>query len=111
MKLIRKKWTKNRYINGSEGVISIMLVILILPFFSVAAILVEAERYQSAASLLDESMGSASSSVLADYDKYTYQRFGFMSVSPDNDISKEYKDFVGFNSENTSRGAKARLWK
>jgi hypothetical protein len=94
--------SKKKMINGVPGMISIMLAIMILPFFSVAAVLVEAERYQSAVSLLDEAMGSASFSVLADYDKYAFDRFGIMSVSPKVDVDSAYKDYFEYNTENIS---------
>ena len=49
MKKRKKKW-----IRGTRGAISLILALLMLPFYSLAGVLVEAGRYQSAVRTLDE---------------------------------------------------------
>lgn len=71
----------HRWINGTKGVISLMLAALMLPFYSLAAVLIESERYQSSIRTLDEILGTSSVSVLANYDKYLHDRFGLMAVA------------------------------
>lgn len=70
-----------KYINGIKGVISIFLSVILLPFFSLAALLVESARYQSAVSIVDEVMGSSAMSTLAEYDPYLQERFGLLAVT------------------------------
>lgn len=84
----------HRWINGARGAISLLLAILLLPFFSLAAVLVEAGRYQSAAKTLDGVLGSASISTLSDYDKYLKERFGLLAVSQDKDLTNTLTGYV-----------------
>lgn len=79
-----KKQT-HKWINGTRGALSLMLALLLLPFFSLAAVLVEAGRYQSAVKTLDEVLGSSAISTLANYDGYLLDRFGLLSLSQDNE--------------------------
>ena len=78
----------HRWINGTRGAISLLLAALMLPFFSLAAVLVEAGRYQSAVKALDEVLGSSAISTLANYDGYLLDRFGLLSISQDKDPSE-----------------------
>lgn len=71
----------HRWINGTKGAISLMLAALMLPFYSLAAILIETQRYQSSVRTLDELLGTSSVSVLANYDKYLHDRFGLLAVA------------------------------
>ena len=71
----------HRWINGTRGAISLMLAALMLPFYSLAAILIETQRYQSSVRTLDELLGTSSISVLANYDKYLHDRFGLLAVA------------------------------
>ena len=79
-----KKQT-HKWINGTRGALSLILALLLLPFFSLAAVLVEAGRYQSAVKTLDEVLGSSAISTLANYDGYLLDRFGLLSLSQDNE--------------------------
>ena len=72
---------KHRWINGTKGMISLLLAMLLLPFYSLAAVLVESLRYQSTVKAMDELLGTSSISVLANYDKYLQERFGLLAVS------------------------------
>ena len=71
----------HRWINGTRGAISLMLAALMLPFYSLAAILIETQRYQSSVRALDELLGTSSVSVLANYDTYLHDRFGLLAVA------------------------------
>ncbi len=73
----------HRYINGMKGAISLFLAICMLPFLSLAALLVESARYQSVAETLQEILDSAGMSTLADYDDYLEERFGLLATSQD----------------------------
>ena len=44
---------KHKWINGTKGAISLLLAMLLLPFYSLAAVMVENMRYQSAVRTLD----------------------------------------------------------
>lgn len=62
------------------GAISLMLALLIVPFYSVAGVLVEASRYKSALSGLDDAINTSAMAVLAQYDQFLMDRFGLMAV-------------------------------
>ena len=47
---------KDKMIKNTCGAISLMLALLVVPFYAVAGILVEASRYQSALTGLDDAM-------------------------------------------------------
>ena len=65
---------------GAEGAISLLLILAILPLFSMMAAIVEAERYQDAVKALDEALGSSALSTLSQYDSYLLERFGLLAV-------------------------------
>ena len=64
----------NKFFQETKGVISLMLVLLLVPFYSVAAILVEVERYKSAVSGLDGAIDSSLMSILSEYDSFIIYR-------------------------------------
>lgn len=82
------RWTRwiHRYINGVRGAVSIFLVICMVPLLSIALLLVESARYQSASELLQEILDSAGLSTLAGYDSYLEERFGLLALSQDEDM-------------------------
>lgn len=61
---------KDKMIKNTCGAISLMLALLVVPFYAVAGILVEASRYQSALTGLDDAMNTSALSVLSDYDSF-----------------------------------------
>lgn len=75
-----KPTTKHKLWKCTQGAISILLACLMMPFFSLAAILVEAGRYQSGVRALDQALGSSSISALANFDSYLLDRFGLLAV-------------------------------
>ena len=88
-----KQRTKRELIRRTEGVISLLLVLLLVPFYSVAAILMEVGRFQNAYRGLDDAIGSSEVSVLAQYDKYIKERFGLLAVSQDIDIDTQFNSY------------------
>ncbi len=90
MKKWKKKWRK-----GARGAISLLLALLMLPFYSLAAVLVEAGRYQSSVRALDEALGSSAFSVLSDYDSYLKERFGLLAISQDGDLTASASEYFG----------------
>ncbi len=85
-----RRWF-HRYINGMKGAISLFLAICMLPFLSIAALLIESSRYQSVAELLQEITDSAGLSTLADYDDYLEERFGLLAADQTSDDTLEEK--------------------
>lgn len=76
----RSKVKLNKFLQETKGIISLLLVLLLVPFYSVAAILVEVERYRSAVSGLDEAIDSSLMSVLSQYDSFLQDRFGLLAI-------------------------------
>lgn len=75
---------KHKWINGTKGMISLLMAMLLLPFYSLAAVLVETLRYQSTVKSMDALLGTAGISTLANYDKHLQERFGLLAVSQKN---------------------------
>ena len=86
--------TKQKIIRHTEGVISVLLVLLLVPFYSVAAILEEVGRYQSACRGLDNAISTSEISVLAQYDQYIKERFGLLAISQDIDIDTAFETYL-----------------
>lgn len=72
-----------RYVNGTKGVISIFLAILMVPFVSIAGMLINAGRINSAVAIFDEALCNASNSTLGTYDEFLRSRFALMAISQD----------------------------
>lgn len=94
-----KSGKKHKYVNGGKGVISIFLAIIMLPFLSMADILVESTRYHEATTILDDAMDSAALSTLSNYDSYLMDRFGLMAISQEIDINTTYTDYLEKNMD------------
>lgn len=86
-------------INGIRGAISLFMAVLMTPFLTIAMLLVETGRYNSAVSVLDEALGVSSVSTLANYDEYLHSRWGLLAVSQQKDLSKMYEEYLSVNSE------------
>lgn len=71
---------KHRIIKGIRGSIAILMVILLTPFLTVAVSLVEMGRYSSTVSMMDEAIGVADVSTLANYDAFMQDRFGVLVI-------------------------------
>lgn len=72
-----------RYINGTQGVISLFLAILMVPFVSVAGALINAARINSTIAVFDEALCNASNSTLGTYDAFLKKRFGLLAMAQD----------------------------
>ena len=86
-----------RYVNGTKGVISLFLALLMVPFVSVAGMLINAARINSAVSIFDEALCNASNSTLGTYDKFLHERFGLLAMSQNTaSMGQEYtaQDFI-----------------
>lgn len=86
-----------KYINGVKGAIALFLAVLMTPFLTIAMLLVETGRYNSAVSILDEALGVSSVSVLAEYDEYLQDRWGLLAVDQKNDINTLYTNTMNIN--------------
>lgn len=83
MKRLNFAKIKRKFIKGSKGVISLFLAILMVPFVSIAGMLVNAGRVNSAVAIFDEALCNASNSTLGTYDKFLRNRFALMAISQD----------------------------
>lgn len=92
-----KKMRRNpkHLINGS---IALFLVILLLPFLTIALVLVEAGRYNSSVTVLDEAISVSSVSVLANYDEYLQDRWGLLAIDQEEDIDSLFSLYLTENS-------------
>lgn len=78
-----------KIIKDTKGVISLLLALLLVPFYSVAGILIEVQRYQSARAGMDDAINASALSVLAQYDDFLLDRFGMLAVGQSEDPSAE----------------------
>lgn len=76
-------YKKYKYFNGTRGVISIFLALLLVPFTSIAGALINAARINSAVAIFDEALCNASNSTLGTYDEFLKKRFGLLAMSQD----------------------------
>ena len=107
MKTFKKKTKRirqffNKYINGTKGVISLFLALVMLPFTSTALIIVESARYQNAIELVDEMLDCIGLSSIADFDSYLEDRFGLLAMSQETTPTANYNKylviFLGINN-------------
>ncbi|MGN0706804.1 MAG: DUF5702 domain-containing protein [Faecalibacterium sp.] len=89
-----RKRVKEDLIKKTEGAISLLLILLLVPFYSVAAILVEVGRYQSACNGLDAAINASELSVLAQYDSYLMERFGLLAINQDISIDAQFSSYL-----------------
>lgn len=95
MKKKKRKW---KYINGTKGVISLFLVVVMMPFFSIITVFTDMARYNSSVNIMREVMGVASNSTLANYDTYLQDRFGLYAVDQKIDMNSTYNSYLENNS-------------
>lgn len=94
----KKKQGPLKYINGIKGAISLFLAVLMTPFLSIAMMLVEVDRYNSAISIFDEAMGVSAVSTLANYDEYIHKRWGLLCLGQEEDADALYAEYLAVNS-------------
>ncbi len=97
LKIKRVIHRRYKYINGTKGVISIFLALVILPFTTIAGSLVNAARVNSAVAIFDEALCNASNSTLGTYDKFLRKRFGLLAMR------QEVSGANGLNQEEVSK--------
>lgn len=88
----RKKYYNWKYINGTKGMISLFLALIMLPFTTIAGSLVNAARINSAVAIFDEALCNASDSTLGTYDSFLRKRFGLLAMeqqTSDGELSNE----------------------
>lgn len=71
----------HRYINGTRGIISILLALLMTPFLTITGALISAARMNSVIAVFDEALCNASNSTLGTYDDFLRERFGLLAIS------------------------------
>ena len=86
-----------KYLNGWKGTISIFLVIVMMPFTSIALTFEEASRYQSAMEMMNEVVDSSAFSSIADYDSYLDKRFALLATSQESDVNNEFNNYLTQN--------------
>jgi tetratricopeptide (TPR) repeat protein len=91
------KWKKAQ--KFSQGAITLFLAVLLMPFITIALILVQVANYNAALSALDEAMGLSSNATLAHYDNYLQERFGLYAVSQGVDLEEKYLTYLDANSK------------
>ncbi len=79
----RRSKAGKKWINGTRGVISLFLAILMVPFVSIGGALLNAARGNSAVAVFDEALCNASNSTLGTYDGFLRSRFGLLAMSQD----------------------------
>ena len=94
-KSVKKKF--NTYINGTRGIISLFLALVMMPFLSLAVILVESARYQNAKQMVDELLDCVGLSTLAGYDAYLEERFGLLAISQETTPQETYERYLKEN--------------
>lgn len=87
----------NKYINGTKGVISLFLALVMLPFTSTALIIVESARYQNAIELVDEMLDCIGLSSIAEFDGYLEERFGLLAMSQETSPSTNFNKYMNAN--------------
>ena len=95
-KLIQMKrhFRHNKYINGTKGVVSIFLAVLITPLLSLSLLVVETARYQHALQSMEEVADLAANSTLATMDSYLNERFGLLSIDQEKSVSTQFDKYM-----------------
>lgn len=99
MKKEDKKKKGSFGINGVKGAISLFMAVLMTPFLTIAMLLVETGRLNSAVSIMDELLGVTSMSTLANYDDYLQERWGLLAVAQDQDVNTVFSDYLDVNTQ------------
>ena len=104
-----KKSTIEKIKKDTRGAISILLACLMLPFFSLSAMLIEMGRYQSAVNALDSALGNSAYSTLAGYDSYVFERFGLLAAAQSTedtnaDLTSTVEKYLGLQKTIDMRG-------
>jgi len=98
------KGTQQTFIRVAKGSISVLLCLVITPFLTIAASLVEMHRYQTATTAVQELIDLCSFSTLADYDPYLLDRFGLLALSQDSNPNDVYQELMNYNLNMMGQG-------
>lgn len=82
----------------AKGAISLFMALLMTPFLTIAMILMDAGKYNSAVSILDEAMGVSATSTLAHHDSYLHERWGLLGMDQGEDLYGRYSRYLEINS-------------
>lgn len=85
----------------ARGVITVFLLIIMLPVFTAAVLLVDGTRYQSAKTMVQEAGDLAAYSTIADYNMELKDNFGLFAInSPDATAAfmKYFKETLGYST-------------
>lgn len=91
---MRRRFRHNKYINGTKGVVSIFLAILMTPLLSLSLLIVETARYQHALQAVEEAADLAANSTLATMDSYLNERFGLLSIDQEEDVGTQFDKYM-----------------
>jgi hypothetical protein len=88
---------KLSFINGTRGVISLLLCLVMCPFLTIALVLTESSRYQQAVETLNEVNNSAAMSTLGNTDEYLKERFGLFATSQEDSVDATFQKYLQSN--------------
>ena len=94
-----------RKVNGTKGMLSIFLALVVSPLLMSTFIFIEYARIQSIQELMKEVMGSSLYSTLGHYDDYVEERFDLLSISQKDDINTTYQGYMKANMNALGKGA------
>ena len=94
-----------RKVNGTKGMLSIFLALVVSPLLMSTFIFIEYARIQSIQELMKEVMGSSLYSTLGHYDDYVEERFDLLSISQKDDINTTYQGYMNANMNALGKGA------
>lgn len=84
----------------TKGVISVFLIIVMLPLFTSAVLLVDGARYQSAKTMIQEAGDLAAYSTISNYNSDLKERYGLFALSDGNvqsTFEKYFKETLGYS--------------
>lgn len=89
-----RKRAKEILLKRTEGIISLLLILLLVPFYTVAGVLEEVGRYQSALRGMNSTINASEISILAQYDSYLMNRFGLLAIDQNIDVAKQFSAYL-----------------
>lgn len=95
---MKKQRKKYKFINGSKGVISLFLIVILSPALTLITVFTDLGRYNTYRNIMKEVMGVASTSTLANYDFYLQKRFGLYAIDQTKNLADEFKSYVDYNA-------------
>lgn len=94
-----------KFFEKTKGVISIFLIIIMLPLFTSAVLLVDGTRYHSAKTIIQEAGDMAAYSTIANYNINLKDEYGLLALADNNvneTFNKYFKDSLGSGSTSGS---------